>query len=219
LLHTHRGLNGVLTWENADQSRAKAPELYAQLMPVTANVYERVVKLTNEDQSSSGSGFTLDVADRQYLITSAHVLPPEDPVTVDVLYGGHSSTRTLNRIPGVRDGADIAVLPLDTPLTPTRELPVTASFDRMVYTQDVFFLGYPYGLALRIGGVDRFPFVKKGILSATSETDGVDLIPGWLQQSRLLRRTRRLLRRDDEARSYLRRRLFVPDRTTAGDWR
>jgi hypothetical protein len=48
-------------------------------------------------------------------------------------------------------GADVAVSPLESPLTPDFPLPATSK--GMTWSQQVFFLGFPYGLATEQGRV------------------------------------------------------------------
>jgi hypothetical protein len=58
-------------------------------------------------------------------------------------------------------------------------LPLPPTIDGLAWSQQIFFLGYPYGLATQIKGSDpgdRIAFVKSGIWSATATVDGVDLI-------------------------------------------
>jgi S1-C subfamily serine protease len=142
---------------------------------ITSNIYERVLKLTTT--VGQGSAFTLEVNGVQYLVTAKHVLPDTNPVQGELLIRGITSTFTLECVPGVHPDADIAVLKLPSFVTPTLELPLVPFFDSIVYSQDIYFLGFPYGLALSAEQVDLFAFVKKGILSATAWTpSGVHLL-------------------------------------------
>jgi S1-C subfamily serine protease len=138
-------------------------------MPVTANVYQRVLRV--ETSSGGGSAFTLDHDGTQFLVTAEHVVASQpDAVTMTLGVLGEEQQVTLRRLPGVTGGADIAVFELPERITPADQ-PVVASFDEIFYTQDVYFLGYPFGLGLRRPQLGMLPFVKKGILSASVETD------------------------------------------------
>jgi len=58
-------------------------------------------------------------------------------------------------------------------LTPT--LPAEPTLEGIAFGQDLYFLGFPYGLFSESGDLNNhypFPFVKKGILSATGEGFG-----------------------------------------------
>jgi hypothetical protein len=75
-------------------------------------------------------------------------------------------------------GADVAVTPLSDRLT-QRDLPLPASVDGLAWSHELYFLGYPYGLATNINTADpgdRIAFVKSGIWSAAGKVDGVYLI-------------------------------------------
>ena len=66
---------------------------------------------------------------------------------------------------------DISVLGSDQ-VTPTLPLPIGS--DGLVVGQDMFFLGFPYGMIADVGPINRglpFPLVKKGTLSAVTRDD------------------------------------------------
>jgi hypothetical protein len=94
----------------------------------------------------------------------SHVLESNDPVDCDLTVTGGTARYRLSRIPGIAADIDVAVLPLTSEVIPV--LPVVPSLDGVLFSQDMYFLGYPYGLALQVGGIDRLPFVKKCTLSA-----------------------------------------------------
>lgn len=83
-------------------------------MAVTANVFERVLRVTCPD-GSFGTAFTPDIEDAQFLVTADHVLPP-DPAEVQLANRFRESTQTVRRLPGMRSGADMAVCRLDEPI-------------------------------------------------------------------------------------------------------
>jgi len=131
-------------------------------------VYQRVVRLVTPD-GSGGTAFTLDQGEVQYLVTAEHLVAAHPAgVSVAPIGNGWEQQFELVRLPGVTGGSDIAVFRLDAPITP--RLPVEASFAQIVYTQDVYFLGFPYGLGLQRANIPLLPFVKKGILSASVDT-------------------------------------------------
>ena len=66
---------------------------------------------------------------------------------------------------------DISVLATNIRLSPDFPLPPTMA--GIIYGQDVFFLGFPYGLKGEIGQMNRdfpLPFVKKAIFSCLQNT-------------------------------------------------
>jgi len=74
-------------------------------------------------------------------------------------------------------GVDVSVIAPPFSLSPPLEL--QASNEGITYGQDVFFLGFPYGLSGDIGGLNRnypLPLVKKAILSAFSSINDSEVL-------------------------------------------
>jgi Trypsin-like peptidase domain len=142
-------------------------------MPITANIYERVLRITTS--VGSGTAFTLEIDDQQYLVTARHLLPAGEDVTLALEIRGQRWEGVLRPLPGVHREADVAVMRVAEALTPT--LPVIPSFDQAIYSQECFFLGYPYGMSLVIGDEPTFALVKHGILSGSHRrADGLHII-------------------------------------------
>ncbi|MDA8201303.1 MAG: serine protease [Chloroflexi bacterium] len=125
---------------------------------ITANVYTRIVFVAFGD--SMGTAFTIEVDSRQYLVTARHVATDRAALTVSE---GDAFVPVSTRDLAVPDNAsiDIAVLALGTQLT--RTLPLPATMDGLIWGQDVYFLGYPFGMRSLPQPYDRMrplPFVK-----------------------------------------------------------
>jgi hypothetical protein len=86
-----------------------------------------------------------------------------EQLTVDV--------KLIARIP---DNVDIAVLELDDDVSPRTS--VKFSFDQVAYSQEAFFLGFPYGIGFHTEGVNLLPLVKRATLSGSRRSDGAHLI-------------------------------------------
>jgi hypothetical protein len=131
-----------------------------------------------ESATSSGAAFTINYQGAQYLVTAKHVLPDGDPnpsVTVTNRFGSEQLDLALLDIQP--DAADVAVAPLSTPLT--ADLRLDPTFEGITWSQPVFFLGYPYGLATEFPDntpTDRIAFVKGAILSATASVNDVQMV-------------------------------------------
>lgn len=139
---------------------------------VSSNVLQRTFQLKYGSQT--GACFTLDVDGRQYLITARHV--------VDGIKGGgqieirrDSQWQPL----GVKaffpspQSVDIAVLAPSVQISPSLLLP--ADSVNLFVSQDVYFLGFPYGLSMDAKNLNAgfpLPFVKKGIVAAVVAADG-----------------------------------------------
>jgi trypsin-like peptidase len=139
---------------------------------VTRNVLTRVLML--KTSVDSGSSFTMEV--RQYLITAKHLvrgLPPEDTVE----YMSEKWTPITVQIFKCDDPVDIAVLVPPKQLTET--LPLEGTTDKVLFGQDAFFLGFPFGISNAgrdLNGQRPFALVKKGVFSAMNTENGATVI-------------------------------------------
>lgn len=136
------------------------------------NVLSRLLRI--ESATGFGTAFTIEHGDEQFLITARHVVPENDPVNVQLLGANESFTESLTRVAGIPAAVDIAAFPLPHVLTPA--LPVAVMSTGMTLGQDVFFLGYAYGVAFAMPGLGMMPLVKKATLSGIQHEDGTTII-------------------------------------------
>ncbi len=133
---------------------------------ITSNVIHRVFRICYN--GSEGTGFTIEVEGREYLITAKHVIESlNGNDTIDIFSNGGWTPHQVTLVGHAPDDADISVLAAMHQLTPLG-LPMQASTEGLTYGQDVYFLGFPYGFTGRFifqeGGYP-LPFVKKAIVS------------------------------------------------------
>ena len=132
----------------------------------TTNVLQRTMCI--KAGTSIGTAFTVDRDGRQYVVTARHVvkdLAPDGEIEV-------RRNRQWEPVPvsvvGVGTGeTDVTILKPNRQLTPSH--PLEPSIAGIVYGQQVFFLGFPYGWdsgAESINNGYPVPFVKAGIVSA-----------------------------------------------------
>ena len=132
----------------------------------TANVIHRTFHIRWGERT--GTAFALDRDDKQYLITARHVV--KNIKTGDLLLLFHD--KQWKKLPidviGLgEDKVDVAVLSAPQRVAPSHVL--EASTVGMVYGQDIFFLGYPFGWDSGGESINRdfpLPFVKAGVVSA-----------------------------------------------------
>jgi len=131
---------------------------------ITANVIHRVFQiLAGKD---TGTCFTIDYGDRQYIITAKHVLSSWDGHSNIQLYYSEEWHSIDVSVIGTSSSADIAVLSTSFQLSPAYPMPATSK--DLCYGQDVYFLGFPYGYSGDVGSLNRgfpMPLVKKAIVS------------------------------------------------------
>ena len=136
---------------------------------ITSNVIQRVFHLRMQPEGGSFTGFTLDINGRQYLCTAKHCLKGvEHP---ENLYAYHEEEWKVFGVKLVDWGsndADICVLAPDIRLSPPLPLSVAST---TTYGQEVYFLGFPYGMQFDTDINNGFPvpFVKRATLSAYSK--------------------------------------------------
>jgi S1-C subfamily serine protease len=132
----------------------------------TANVIYRVLRIRTA--AGTGSAFTVEVDRKQYLITARHNLRQFEG-TIEIWLGGRWTRASGRAIYPANAAVDIAALDLGRSITVTYPLEPTAN--GLALGQQVYFLGYPFGLST-IGsvpappGFGEIPFVKSGIVSA-----------------------------------------------------
>lgn len=134
---------------------------------VTSNVFLRVFRIQSGDHA--GTAFTVEVDGQQYVITARHNLAkPEANVDIGLFLtdGAWHSFRARAIYP---ENNSVDIVALDVGQKVTVEWSFEPTPDDIVLGQQVYFVGYPWGLGSRggtPGGVAEFPFLKSGILSA-----------------------------------------------------
>jgi hypothetical protein len=140
---------------------------------VTSNVFRRTFLIKYGDEF--GTAFTLDVDGRQYLITAKHVVAGmKDADTIHVRKGDDWVPLKANVL-RCADPIDIAVL------IPPEQISVSFQLEpdmsSVQYGQEVYFVGYPYGLfteGKNVNGPFPLAFIKRAAMSATNKVgDGV----------------------------------------------
>lgn len=131
---------------------------------ISKNVIQRTFHI--KYNGSTGTSFVIDIENKQYFVTAKHVIETLNGTeTIEVYYQsvwqkveatlvGHSphSDISVMSIPALRNESDIVI----------------ADSDQIFYGQDIYFLGFPYGLQSDVGELNShlpIPLVKKGIVS------------------------------------------------------
>ena len=159
----------------------------------TVNILTRMVRI--ETAGGVGTAFTGEHRERHFLFTARHVVGDVDPVEARLApYDGVLET-SLTRVPGIPDPVDIAVFPLAEPLTPTP--PLLLDPTGVMLGQDVWFLGYAYGMSFTAPGIGVLPLVKRAALSAIHPEGDATIFYLDELDDRLLRGTGGLLLRQN----------------------
>lgn len=125
---------------------------------LNANILQRVFKV-EIGASSQASGFTIERGGRQWFVTCRHVSSAcGEVIRVSNLLGSFDiPNETIN---GLSAGPDIAVLPLEVPIS--TEFETVVGVNDLYLSQQAFFLGFPKDLE----GGPGIPFLKGALISS-----------------------------------------------------
>lgn len=138
---------------------------------LTTNIIQRVlfVKYGN----SVGTAFTLEKESKQYLFSAKHVFPNlNNPDKIEVFNDGAWKEVRVKPLFCKDNSKDVIAFDIgDTTITPKHEIEI--GMGGIVFGQDAYFLGFPYGLSTDSGEINNkypFPFVKKCIVSSINKS-------------------------------------------------
>ena len=141
---------------------------------VPNKIIQRTFHIAHGD--SIGTGFTIDVDGRQYLATARHVISDlESNSEIGVLRNGEWQQSAIGAVWHSPTGADVSLISLQHQLSPPYPIKHVGPENNFYLSQQIFFLGFPYGMHMEAGQVnDGFPvpFVKTGIVANFSMLSG-----------------------------------------------
>lgn len=135
---------------------------------VSQNALSKVFRIKSEQ--GAATCFVIEHKGKEYLVTARHVIEwfsESQPieifreniwVPVNAALVGHSN-----------DLIDVSVLALDRQMSPQEHLPLPVEDFNVFFGQEVYFLGFPYGLFADVGQTNYgypIPFIKKAIISS-----------------------------------------------------
>jgi hypothetical protein len=134
---------------------------------ITVNVFSRVFFI--QTPTTLGTGFTIEVDGRQYLVTARHVVETlAAPAELRVSHDNQWKTLQVARV-WVHPAKDIDVAVVPMPLKLSRTLPLPPTTAGIAWGQEMFFLGFPFGMTgERTEHNGGFPiaFVRRATFSA-----------------------------------------------------
>ena len=127
------------------------------------------------ETSGSGTAFTLNYNDWQYLVTARHVVETIRGNTIDIFHDGEWKSLEVDVIGKGAGEIDVAVLSSPLAIGP-RDAVLQADSTGMTIGQQVYFLGFP--LDMRGGSPYDFPYplAKSGVLSGVDSWHGANLL-------------------------------------------
>jgi hypothetical protein len=134
---------------------------------VTTNILQRTFHIAHKD--ACGTAFTIEVSDRQYLVTAAHVVKDlQSNSSISVMHRGQWVSIQIDDVWLSPTGADLALISIKKQISPVH--PIIVGKESFYYlSQQIYFLGFPYGMRLEVGSANNdypAPFIKTGIISS-----------------------------------------------------
>lgn len=142
------------------------------LMP--AQVWQRVMRFRGET-GRPGTAFLCTIEDRDLLVTAEHLCGPDADEVVTLqhpwTHGANPLQTMLARVGSHNYVGDVAASDVSGLEFNAVVGVVPLTSQDLAFTQDVFILGYPYGLSFQMQG-GELPLVKRGIVSGSRHGDG-----------------------------------------------
>ena len=141
---------------------------------VTSNILQRTFRI--QYKKETGTCFTIDFENRQYIVTARHLVESiVDQSNVKIMHDSIWKQLRVKLVGHSGGDVDISVLAADRQIFGTAPLALLSADNiDLILSQDVFFLGFPYGLGSEIFSANRnfpLPFVKKAIVSVLGNKD------------------------------------------------
>ena len=148
-------------------------------MTVTTNILQRTFRIRHD--GGTGTCFTIDVQGRRYLITAKHVVDTiRDDAVVELSYDRGWLPMPVRLVGHGVGEVDVTALAPQELFGATHALNLTTA--RLVLAEDVYFLGFPYGLGMEVktdlNAGFPLPLVKKAVVSSLGMDDGPLLLDG-----------------------------------------
>ncbi len=148
-------------------------------MTITANILQRTFHIKYNEKI--GTCFTIDVESKRYMITARHIVEPIRDKAV--VYISHDRKWVPIDTYLVGHGAEHIDITVLSPIYAFgASYPLKLTMDGLMLAEDVYFLGFPYGLGadakteLNMGF--PLPFIKKAIVSAIMYEDNQIFLDG-----------------------------------------
>jgi hypothetical protein len=124
--------------------------------------------------SEAGTAFAVDYQGKMYLITAKHVVAgvPAENATIQIWQDNEwKNYQTVKTIYPSSGDVDIAVFATQEKVDKPYLVTVGGLSGGPTLGQQVWFLGYPWGIASHFGGGKVAPFIKRGTMSAVDSTN------------------------------------------------
>jgi S1-C subfamily serine protease len=118
---------------------------------------------------TQGTGFGIEHKGKLYFVTARHVvagLAASDAVIEVMKAGTWQKVHTIRTLFPSSPDVDIAVFETDEKIPVSYKILMASGADGPTLGQQVWFLGYPWGLGSHAANGSEIPFIKRGTMSA-----------------------------------------------------
>jgi hypothetical protein len=133
---------------------------------ITSNVLARTLHLRHAD--AVATGVVIDVDGRSYVVTARHFAEAiKEQTDIHLFHDKQWKTLPVKLVGHAAGEIDLSVLAPPLVLCPP-SVPLPPDMGGLIYGQDAYFLGFPYGSFGNVGELNRglpLPFVRKAIVS------------------------------------------------------
>jgi hypothetical protein len=135
---------------------------------ITSNIYTRVYRV-HFGGNDAATAFSIEVEGKQYVVTAKHLLPAKNICSINIDYDGKFCRIPCRLVGYGKDNTDVVVLTLEQQIGHT--LPAPPSRDKLAFSQEVYFLGFPYNMRVDVGAFLKYPtpLVKRAIISGMEQ--------------------------------------------------
>ena len=149
------------------------------MVSVTRKILQRTFRIHYEGKT--GTCFTIDAWGKHYLITAKHVVNSiQDDAEVHISRNGDLLPLRVQLVGHGAGNIDVTALAPQELLGASYPLKLTTA--GLMLAEDVYFLGFPYGLGMKVeenlNAGFPLPLVKKAIVSALGMGDSPMLLDG-----------------------------------------
>ncbi len=142
-----------------------AAEKLCKSQEVSSNILQRVFLI--KYGTEAGASFTIDVENRQYLITAKHLVNGiKEGDTVEIFH--ENQWKSVKVRPLYVEPPDVDIIILVLPIQISPAYPLELGINGLYVSQTIYFLGFPYGLNLEGQTLNNgypLPLVKRGLCS------------------------------------------------------
>ena len=149
-------------------------------MNVTTNILWRTFRIRYGSQAATC--FSADVDGKRYIVTARHLVQGMgESDSVAIMYQGQWRPVRVRLVGHGEGDVDVSVLAPEILFGPPEAFELALRAGGLAVSEDLYFLGYPYGMSADMGNFNNglpVPLVKKAMVSALVMPEGLFYLDG-----------------------------------------